>query len=108
MSTDKIDESEIQSKISLDENLNCVSFEEIEKILVTMSTEANLLKSGFNIFSSFETKNNFYLNFLKIILCSENSDKVKKLAASTLKIFLTKNWSDDNYIKNEERLVNIC
>jgi hypothetical protein len=31
--------------------------------------------------------------------------KVIKLAASTLKIFLTKNWKDDEYINNEERMV---
>ena len=82
-----------------------VEYEKIEQILVNMSTDPNLLKAGYNLISVHERNRNFYLNFLKVIFASATPEKVKKLAASTLKIFLTKNWSDDSYITNEERLV---
>jgi hypothetical protein len=82
-----------------------VEYETLESILLNMSKDPNLLKSGYNIIAQYEKNRNFYLNFLKVIFDSSCGDQVKKLAASTLKIFLTKNWSDDTYISNEERLV---
>jgi hypothetical protein len=63
------------------------------------------LKNGYSTFKKFEGHRNFYLNLLKVIFNPDNKDKAKKLSCSTLKIFLNKNWSDDNYITNEERLV---
>jgi hypothetical protein len=82
-----------------------IDYEKIELSLINMSKDPNLLKTGYSIISAYERNRNFYLNFLKLIFASECNDKVKKLAASSLKIFLTKNWSDDGYITNEERLV---
>jgi hypothetical protein len=82
-----------------------VEYETLESILLNMSRDAKLLKSGYTIISQYEKNRNFYLNFLKVIFDSSCGEIVKKLAASTIKIFLTKNWSDDTYISNEERLV---
>jgi hypothetical protein len=82
-----------------------INYETIEHSLMNMSQDPNLLKSGYTILSSYERNRNFYINFLKVIFSSECNEKVKKLAASSLKIFLSKNWSDEAYITNEERLV---
>jgi hypothetical protein len=84
-----------------------VEYETIEASLVSMSRDPNLLKAGYNSFAAFEKNRNFYLNFLKVIFSSECCEQVRKLAASTLKIFLNKNWNDDGYITNEERLVSL-
>jgi hypothetical protein len=82
-----------------------IEYEKLEELLLNMSKDSNQLKQGYTIMSIYEKCRNFYLNFLKIIFANEKDIKVKKLAASTLKIFLTKNWSDDDYITNEERMV---
>jgi hypothetical protein len=85
-----------------------IEYEKIEEMLINMSKDPNLLKQGYSLISSYEKCRNFYLNFLKVIFISNLDSKVKKLAASTLRIFLNKNWSDDEYITNEERMVNIA
>lgn len=82
-----------------------MEFEKMEELLVNMVNSPENLKEGYKTISNFETSRNFYMNMLKIIFVSEHNEKVKKLACSTLKIFLKKNWSDDNYITNEERMV---
>ena len=84
---------------------NIIEYEKIEQCLTSMATDPNLLKGGYNVIAQFERNRNFYLNFLKVIFSSNCGAHVRKLAASTLKIFLNKNWSDDSYITNEERLV---
>jgi hypothetical protein len=84
---------------------SAIEYEIIESTLINMSRDPNLLKNGYTQISLYEKNRNFYLNFLKVIFSSECTQNVKKLGASTLKIFLTKNWNDDSYITNEERLV---
>ena len=76
-----------------------------EELLRNMVENPDLLKQGYKVFSSFETHQNFYLNFLKIIFESNSHDVVKKLASSSLKIFLKKNWCDENYILLDEKKV---
>ncbi len=84
---------------------NAIELEKTEELLINMAKDPNLLKQGYSLFSNFEKFRNFYINFLKVIFLSSHEIKVKKLASSTLKIYLMKNWSDDEYITNEERLV---
>ena len=84
---------------------NIVEYEKIEQCLMSMTSDPNLLKGGYNVIAQYERNRNFYLNFLKVIFTSNCGEHVRKLAASTLKIFLNKNWSDDSYMTNEERLV---
>lgn len=82
-----------------------VEYSLMEQLLINLSKIPNLLKQGYTLVANYEKCKNFYLNFLKIIFVSELDSKIKKLAASTFKIFLTKNLSDDEYITNEERMV---
>jgi len=81
-----------------------IEFEKMEEVILTMINDQNLLKRGYIIFSDIENHRNFYINFLKIIFGNYDA-KCRKLCCSSLKIFLNKNWSDDNYITNDERLV---
>ena len=99
----------LESSTSQDNTLSraVVEYEIIEGNLVNMSKDPNQLKTGYSTFTCFEKNRNFYLNLLNVIFNSGCCDQVKKLAASTLKIFLNKNWSDENYITNEERRVRI-
>ena len=78
-----------------------------EELLRSMVENPDLLKQGYKVFSSFETHQNFYLNFLKMIFESNSNDVVKKLASSSLKIFLKKNWCDENYILVDEKMVQL-
>jgi hypothetical protein len=84
---------------------NSVDYETIQKILFEMAENTSLLKEGYNLISNYERNRNFYISFLKIIFSSNLNEKIRKLGASCFKIFLNKNWSDDTYITNEERLV---
>lgn len=95
----------ISTQIDNNSVSNSVDYETIQKILIEMADNTSLLKEGYNLISNYERNRNFYINFLKIIFSSNLNDKIRKLGASTLKIFLNKNWSDDSYITNEERLV---
>jgi hypothetical protein len=82
-----------------------LEYEQLEELIVNMTQDSNLLKQGYSLISNLEKCKGLYLNFLKIIFTTGMEGKVIKLAASTLKIFLTKNWKDDEYINNEERMV---
>lgn len=104
-------ENDTSDQISLNTEIKItrtvVEFEKMEELLLYMSNDPNLLKQGYKLISEYEKNRNFYLNFMKVIFNSEHNTKVKKLAASTLKIFLNKNWSDENYITPEERMVKL-
>lgn len=82
-----------------------VDYETVEHLVKTMVKDPVFLKNGFHTFSKLEKYKNFYINLLSLIFTSELPEKDKKLAASTFKIFLKKNWSDNEYITDEERLV---
>jgi hypothetical protein len=69
-----------------------------------MIKDPNYLKDGYKILSNYESHRNFYSNLCNIIFLNEDS-KIKKLAASVLKTFLNKNWSDNTLISNEEKMV---
>jgi hypothetical protein len=82
-----------------------IEYEQTLEILQHMIKDPNSLKEGYKIFQKYETMRNFYTNLLKTIFNPQTDQKMRKLAASALKLFLRKNWSDDNYITNEERMV---
>jgi hypothetical protein len=75
-----------------------------EQTLQKMIRDPNYLKDGYKIFSAYETYKNFYANLCHIIF-NNKEPKIIKLAASVLRTFLTKNWSDGNYISTDEKLV---
>lgn len=82
-----------------------VEYEKVEELLLNMTKDADILRRGYSLVANYEKNKYFYLNILKVIFSSEQDIKVKKLAASTFKIFLNKNWCDDEYMTNEERMV---
>ncbi len=82
-----------------------IEYSKTEEFLKNMTQNSDLLKQGYKVFGNFETCKNFYVNLIKIIFESQSNDKIKKLAASTLKIFLNKNWSDETYISLDEKKV---
>ena len=85
-------------------NITEIDYATTEQTLLKMIRDPNYLKDGYKIFSAYETYKNFYANLCHIIFNS-TEPKVIKLAASVLRTFLTKNWSDSNYISTEEKLV---
>jgi hypothetical protein len=89
----------------MDGNISTMDLKTTEELLNGMTRDPNLLKDGYKIFSSYEKFKNFYINLANVTFSPNVDSKVKKLASSTLKTFLIKNWSDDNYITNDERLV---
>lgn len=92
--------------ISVEENSRApIEYTTTESLIKTMVRDPQLLKDGFKTFSKYEKHQNFYINLLLVLFNTNLSDKDKKLAASTLKIFLRRNWSDNNYITDNERLV---
>lgn len=84
---------------------NFMNLEQTEEILNSMVKDPLILKDGYKLLQKYETSRNFYLNLLRIIFREGVENRLKKLACSTLNIFLKRNWGDDNYILNEERLV---
>jgi hypothetical protein len=84
-----------------------MDYTKTEELLNSMIQNPDMLKQGYKLFGNFETYKNFYVNLIKIIFESQANEKIKKLAASTLKIFLNKNWSDENYIQIDEKKVRI-
>lgn len=83
-----------------------VDYETITTLVKDMIQDSKLLKDGFKIFSNYEKDHHFYSNLLKLIFNpQEADDRVRKLACSTLHTFLRRNWSDDLYLTNEERMV---
>jgi hypothetical protein len=93
-------------EINIDHNA-FVNYSFVESLLANMAANPTLLKDGYKALSGYEKHFNFYLNFMRVIFESECSEKVKKLACSSLKIFLSKNWSDESYIRAEEKMVKI-
>jgi hypothetical protein len=89
----------------MDGKFNTIEYKTTDDLLYQMVKDPNILKDGYKIFSTYERFKNFYINLANVIFSPNVNTKVKKLASSTLKAFLIKNWSDDNYITNEERLV---
>jgi hypothetical protein len=81
-----------------------IDYPTTEQILQKMIRDPNYLKDGYKIFSTYETFRNFYSN-LCIMIFNNTEPKLIKLAASVLRTFLTKNWSDSNYISTDEKLV---
>ncbi len=90
----------------MDNNINTESLDYAitEQIVQKMTRDANYLKDGYKIFSTYEKFKNFYSNLCYIIF-NNTEPKSIKFAASVLKTFLTKNWSDSNYISTDEKLV---
>ena len=89
------------SDISIEDGL-------IESLVSNMAKDPEMLKSGYQLLSKYEMNRNFYLNLLKLIFSGEAIDnKSQRLACSVVATFLKKNWSDDSYITNEERMVNL-
>jgi hypothetical protein len=90
----------------MDGNINnTMDLKTTETLLCQMVKDPNMLKDGYKIFSAYENQRNFYTNLTTVLFTPNIENKIKKLCASTLKTFLIKNWSDDNFITNDERLV---
>lgn len=81
-----------------------VSNEEIENQINQMINDYSCLSNGFEILSQYEKASNFYISLLKLGLTTRN-DKIKKLSLSSFLIFLKANYTKDQSISNEERLV---
>jgi len=82
-----------------------MEYSKTEELLNNMINNPDLLRQGYKVITNFEKYRNFYVNLLKIVFEIKYPDKVKKLAASSLKTFLNKNWSDDEYITVDEKKV---
>ena len=82
-----------------------MEYSKTEELLNNMINNPDLLRQGYKAFTNFEKYRNFYINLLKVVFEIKHHDKVKKLAASSLKTFLNKNWSDDDYITVDEKKV---
>lgn len=89
----------------INEQRSIMEYEVSEKLIKDMTHNSNSLQNGYKIFSQFEKSKNFYINLLNLIFNSNLSDKEKKLACSTVKIFLKKNWLDKAYITDDEKMV---
>jgi hypothetical protein len=76
-----------------------------EQFIHKMIIDPDYLKDGYKILSNYQTYKNFYINLCQIIF-TKSEPKYIKLSASVLRTFLTKNWSDGNYITTDEKLVN--
>lgn len=81
-----------------------VSNEEIENLINQMTTNYTILSNSFAILSQYEKRSNFYLSLLKLGFTSTN-DKAKKLSLSSFLTFIKANYTKDQWISNEERLV---
>lgn len=93
------------SSVNVQKTNKVMEYSKTEELLKNMIQNSDMLKQGYKLFGNFETCKNFYVNLIKVIFESQSHDKIKKLAASTLKIFLNKNWSDENYITIDEKKV---
>ena len=71
-----------------------------------MLSNPDKLKDGYNLLSKFETRKNFYLNFLKISFDSSlNKNKLRmKLSGCCFICFLKKNYEIEGFITDEEKL----
>ncbi len=76
-----------------------------EELLNNMINNPDLLIQGYKAFTNFEKYRNFYINLLNVVFEIKYHNKVKKVAPSSLKTFLNKNWSDDDYITVHEKKV---
>lgn len=92
-------------KIDANENKNILTFEEVFQLLHEMTNNPNLLKNGFDLISKYQQMKNFYFYLVNIIFNSNQNEKISKLAISTVGIFLRKNWTDQNYISEDEKKV---
>ena len=75
-------------------------------MLKDMASNQNSLLNGYNILSQYEKRKKFYIGMLEIIFSHLNDKILTKLCCSSFKIFIQKNWSDENFIDCNERLVN--
>jgi hypothetical protein len=96
---------EINNEKQINEQRTIMDYEVSEKLIKDMTNNSSLLQNGYKTFSQFEKSKNFYINLLNLIFNSNLSDKEKKLACSTIKIFLKKNWLDKAYITDDEKMV---
>ena len=71
-----------------------------------MLSNPDKLKDGYNILSNYETRKNFYLNFLKISFDSNLNKNIKrkKLSGCCFICFLKKNYDIEGLITDEEKL----
>jgi hypothetical protein len=83
--------------------IKSIEYEELEHRFRLMITDSNSLKNGYAILSEVEKYNKFHLNMLQIILTT-NNDNLRKLVASSLKIFINKNWNEEVFISYTEKL----
>ena len=81
-------------------------FEDSLKDIDDMLSNPDKLKDGYKILSNFETRKNFYLNFLKISFDSSlNKNKLRmKLSGCCFNCFLKKNYEIEGLITDEEKL----
>jgi len=83
-----------------------IECEELEHILKQMVSDPNVLKNGYKILSEYEMHNKFLLNLLNIAVNPETQGDLRKLVCSTLKLFMKKNWDNEMFISNTEKMVN--
>lgn len=84
-----------------------ISIERLKGLLTDMLNSSFNLKQGYQLLSQYEQYHCFYINLLQISLSTNDDLKLNpnlsKLASASLLIFLRKNWSDNNYISENER-----
>ena len=82
-----------------------IEYDELEHKLKLMVSDPNVLKNGYKILSEIELYNKFHLNLLNIVLNPQSSGHLRKLASCCLKIFTKKNWNNEAYISQTEKMV---
>ena len=76
---------------------------ELKQIISELIKDPQKLSKGYESLSKYESYTNFYINLLKIAFETAN-DVERKLSASIFLTFITKNYTNDKNISNDERL----
>jgi hypothetical protein len=87
--------------------MNPIDDHKLYEILIDLINDQNRLINGYKILSQFERCQGFLFSFLSIIFSNIENRNLLKLSCSSFNIFLKKNWTDENYICNDEKLVKI-
>lgn len=88
-------------------HLKLIDLEELQKVLQEMvSNQKNLIK-GSTILDYYLTQRNFHVGILKIIFNNTDQKNLVRFSSSVLNLYIRNNWSYNNLITNEEKLVKI-
>lgn len=83
-----------------------VNVDELENKLLEMSVKQDNLKNGYNTLNLYENQKNFHIGVLDIIFKNIGNINLVKLSCCILNLYIKKNWSMNNLITPEEKLVN--